>query len=218
MKNEGLTYFLGAMAITAVVAGGIWGGYTLYTRSKNSAATSKKITSILFIGDSNTAASFSYADQLQKQFPNLKIKKIATSGEKTDWMLEQLKKELALNKYDLVAILGGSNDIYALDSITAAQANLTAMYKLVHQYGAKVLAVTPPNHNWYINATAHKQTILQQLVAWIMSNPNADYKINLWDITNDKRFFTEADGYLHAQAPAHKILADKTTQLLKLTV
>lgn len=218
MENSSLKYFLGALGLSALVAGGVWAGYTLYTRSKNNPAATlpKKINSILFIGDSNTAANFSYADELQKLYPALRIKKIALSGAKTDWMLPQLQNELAQNNYDIVAILGGSNDIYALDSITSAQANLTAMYNLAHANGAQVLAITPPNHNWYTLATPHKQAISTDLVNWIMSNTNPDYKINFWDITNNKNFFTQADGYLHAQAPAHKILADKTAQLLNL--
>lgn len=212
MKNEGLKYFFGAMAVGMALGGGAWITYEL-TRSK---AGSSKISSVLFVGDSNTVANFGYADQLQKLYPALRIKKLALNGAKTDWMLQQLQAELAKNKYDAVAILGGSNDVYALDSITSAKVNLTAMYNLARANGSQVLAVTPPNHNWYINDTAHKQQILKELVTWIMSNPLPEYKINFWDITNDKRFFNQGDGYLHAQAPAHKILADKTAQLLKL--
>jgi len=211
---EGATkYFFGFLAIGAAIAGA---GAIIYILSRPKNNVTKPVGSILFIGDSNTAANFSYADQLQKRFPALRIKKIAISGEKTDLMLQQLTTELAQNKYDVVSILGGSNDIWATDKIDGAEANLDAMYKLAHANGAKVLAVSPPNHNWYVNATVHKQQILGDLVNWIMVNPNADYKINFWNITNDKRFFNVADGFLHAQEPAHKILADKVTQILNL--
>lgn len=214
MENNGIKYFFYALAGGALIMGTAWGISYLVKRNKNAAP--QKVNSILFIGDSNTAANFSYADQLQKMYPQLRIKKIALSGAKTDWMLPQLQQELAKNKYDVVAILGGSNDIYALDSISAAQQNLTAMYDLAHANGAQVLAVTPPNHNWYTLATPHKQQILTDLVNWVMSNPNADNKINFWNITNNKDFFTPADGYLHAQTPAHKILANQVVQTLNL--
>ncbi len=174
------------------------------------------IKSILFIGDSNTAEPFSYADQLKAMYPNLNIKKLAKSSEKTDWMLSQLQNELQQNKYDAVSILGGSNDIYALDSIDSAKNNLNSMYVIAHNNGAKVLAVSPPNKNWYVNKTDHKQKILHELIDWINRNPNKDYFINFWDITNNQSFFSSADGYQHAQAPAHKILATETARTLNL--
>ena len=84
----------------------------------------KNINSILFIGDSNTVANYSYADKLRQSFPNLKVKKIAKVGEKTDWALNELQKELSKNKYDIVAVLIGSNDIYALNSNTTGYENI----------------------------------------------------------------------------------------------
>lgn len=174
------------------------------------------VQSILFIGDSNTAANFSYADQLKQRFPRLKVKKVAEVGEKTDWMLRQLNEELKNNKYDVVAILGGSNDIYALANTTGTKANLDAMYKLAHSRGAKVLAVTPPNKDYYVNKTDQKQALLSNLVAWMYGNRNIDFLIDFHKITADKSFFNSSDGYLHANANAHSILASQTAKKLNL--
>jgi len=91
----------------------------------------KKVNSILFIGDSNTVANYSYADKIKKSFPNLRVKKIAKVGEKSDWALNELQKELSKNKYDIVAVLIGSNDIYALNSNTQAKQNLDKIYDLI---------------------------------------------------------------------------------------
>lgn len=177
---------------------------------------SKPVSSILFIGDSNTAANFSYADQLKQRYPKLTIKKIAENGAKTDWMFNQLNSELQNNKYDVVSILGGSNDIYGAGRTDVAKRSLEAMYKLAHARGSKVLAITPPNKNFYVSNTDQKQAMLADLVSWIKNNKNTDYVIDFHSITNNKSFFNSSDGYLHAQAPAHSVLAGQTAQKLKV--
>lgn len=168
-----------------------------------------KVSSILFIGDSNTASATSYADQLQRDYSNLVIKKIAQNGAKTDWMYAQLQNELKTNPYSLVVILGGSNDIYALNYNDSAKANLDAMYKLSHSYGSKVIAVTPPSKNFYVNRTDRKQQLLKDLVSFIKQNKNADHVIDFYSLSNDLSYFNPADGYLHAGPAAHTVLKNK---------
>lgn len=174
----------------------------------------KPIKSILFIGDSNTNASFSYADQLKKLNPELRIKKIVKDGATTDWMLQELKNELKQNKYDAVSILGGSNDIYSSGQINSTKINLNEMYFVSKLNGSKVIAVTPPNKDFYVNKTDQKQKLLYELNDWIKSNIYKDYFFNFWEITKNPNFFTSSDGYLHPQAQAHVILAN---MILKLT-
>jgi len=176
----------------------------------------KPVSSVLFIGDSNTAADFSYADQLKQRYPKLTIKKIAENGAKTDWMFNQLNTELQNNKYDVVSILGGSNDIYGAGRNDIAKRSLDAMYNLAHARGSKVLAVTPPNKNFYVNKTDQKQALLADLVGWIKNNKNTDYVVDFHGITNNKSFFNSSDGYLHPQASAHSVLAGQTAQKLKV--
>jgi hypothetical protein len=176
----------------------------------------KPVSSVLFIGDSNTAADFSYADQSKQRYPKLTIKKIAENGAKTDWMFNQLNTELQNNKYDVVSILGGSNDIYGAGRNDIAKRSLDAMYNLAHARGSKVLAVTPPNKNFYVNKTDQKQALLADLVGWIKNNKNTDYVVDFHGITNNKSFFNSSDGYLHPQASAHSVLAGQTAQKLKV--
>jgi lysophospholipase L1-like esterase len=177
---------------------------------------SKPVSSILFIGDSNTAANFSYADQLKQRYPKLTIKKIAENGAKTDWMFNQLNSELQNNKYDVVSILGGSNDVYGAGRTDTAKRSLDAMYRLTHARGSKVLAITPPSKNFYVNKTEQKQAMLADLVGWIKNNKNTDYVIDFNSITNNKSFFNSSDDYLHPQASAHSVLAGQTAQKLKV--
>lgn len=202
--------------ITISIIGGLVLGLGLIYLSKRKKSLNKD--SILFIGDSNTASNFSYADQLKKKFPKLDVKKIAKVGEKTDWMKKQLIEELSKNNYGIVAILGGSNDIYALGRTDSTKRNLNEMYDLIHKKGAKVLAVTPPNKDFYVSRTEKKQELLYDLVDWMKKNKRIDYLVDFHKITSDKKYFSPSDGYLHANSLAHKILADKTKDKLNLYV
>ncbi len=129
------------------------------------------------------------------------------NGGKTDWMLSQLQQELKSNKYDVVSILGGSNDIYGTNSIDGAKKNLDAMYKLAKSKGSHVIAVTPPNKDHYPKKTDQKQSLLNSLVSWIKSNQNKDEVIDFKAMTADKKYFSAADDFLHPQGSAHKMLA-----------
>ncbi len=174
------------------------------------------VKSILAIGDSNTAANFSYIDQLQKKFPGIKIKKIAQNGANSSWMKSQLQQELQNNKYDIISILGGSNDIYGGVNLGITKSNLDYMYQLSHSKGAKVIAISPPNKDFYTNKTDQKQISLSDLVNWMSKNNNIDYFIDFHKITNNKNLFSSSDGYLHPQSGAHAILENQVKQELNL--
>jgi hypothetical protein len=205
------------IVLGGLIGGAIIGFGLIYLSKKyGKGSVSGKIKSILFIGDSNTAANYSYADQLKKDFPNLTIKKIAKVGEKTDWMKSELEKELKNNKYDVVAILGGSNDIYAGRKLDSAKNDLDYMYNLIHSKGSKVLAITPPNKDYYIKRTEVKQKQLFDLVDWMKSNKNIDYLVDFHKITADKKYFSSRDGYLHANSLAHSILKQQSINQLKI--
>lgn len=183
---------------------------------KSSVAKKGSVRSILAVGDSNTNANFSYADQLRQRFPGLVIKKIAQDGANSSWMKAQLEQELQNNKYDAISILGGSNDVYGGVNIGLTKYNLDSMYRLAHIKGSKVLDITPPNKDFYTQKTDQKQVALHELVDWIKGNRNIDFLIDFYTITNNKSFFASNDGYLHPQAGAHSILAQQVAQKLNL--
>lgn len=170
---------------------------------------SDKVKSVLFVGDSNTFANFSYADKLKKMFPNLIVNKVAKNGATTEWMNQNVRDELKSYNYDLIAVLAGSNDIYGLGRIDNTKKNLDEMYDMARLKGTKVLAITPPNKDFYKNKTEKKQQLLSDLVDWIMSNKKADYKIDFHKLTNDKSLFSASDDYLHPQSKAHDLLAEQ---------
>lgn len=211
--------------LTVVILGGIATAIYLVTKNKNKPEDkkepkknedNKKVSSILFVGDSNTFANFSYADQLKKLYPNLKIKKIAMNGANSDWARTQLERELQNNKYDIISILIGSNDIYGGKSIASTKGNLDAMYNLAHNKGSKVLAITPPSKDFYLERTNAKQNMLSDLINWMKSNKNIDDFINFKAMTPSITFFSSGDEYLHPQAQAHKLLAGRVQQDLQI--
>jgi len=154
--------------------------FFLYNRKK-----SNQIKSILFLGDGNTLADFSYVNKLEKSFPNIFVKKIAKEDATTEWMSEQLRDELKKYKYDVVAILGGSNDVYDLGKIDRAKKNLDEMYSFAHTVGSKVIAITPPEDLSKSKNKTEEKLLLSDLVDWIMKNKIADYKIDFNKMAND---------------------------------
>ena len=170
--------------------------------------------SFLFLGDSTTANSNGYVEKFQKSFPDAKIKKIAESGQKTDWMLTQFKNEIAKgNKYDVVISLGGSNDIFGTLRIDKAEANLDEIYSLAKKMGAKVVAITPPNKSFFPSTTDKHRQLISDFGKWIKSNKKVDIFIDLDKLSNDKNLF--ASDYQHINNQGHEIL--KNDFVKKLT-
>lgn len=152
----------------------------------------------LFVGDSLTAYTQSYADQLKSICPQLRYTKVAKSGEKTDWMLTQLHNTLQTEKPDVIIIWGGVNDIYARNSIALAKQNLTAMYDLAKSAGAKVVAVTIIPTRTYKNATDKTVSLSNELNTWIKGNGAIDAVVDANKALNNgndgtKTEFLQAD-------------------------
>ena len=200
MKNKfiiGGIILVSAIAVTAI---------TYFTIKK---LTKKDLSkaSFLFIGDSTTANTSGYVEKIQTKFPNAKIKKIAKVGEKTDWMLDQLKQELATGtKYDVITFLGGSNDIFGTLRIDKAEANLDEMYSIAKKNGALVVAITPPNKSFFPNTTEKHRQLISDFDKWIRSNKKVDVFIDLDKLVNKKELF--ASDFQHINNQGHVILAD----------
>jgi lysophospholipase L1-like esterase len=177
----------------------------------------------LFIGDSNTNATYSYADLLKKACPQATVVKGAGDSMGTGWMLDRLKAELNKGiKYDVISILGGSNDL-GNPNQEATYDNLNAMYKLAKAHGAIVVAISPPNKNFLWGSTRYCPTSqsnckafpegiqrLDKLVDFIHRNPNKDVFINYNKITDRKDYFLS--DMQHGNPDAQKALFEKFKQ------
>lgn len=169
----------------------------------------------LFVGDSTTASANSFADKLKSICPAAKIKKIAGVGQKTNWMLNQMTNDIKSgSKYDVVTILGGSNDIFALGSIADTKNNLESMYVLAKAQGSKVVAITPPSKLYYEPTTDKHRALIAELTNWIKNNPLVDYFIDLGSLVTDKSLF--ASDNQHITHKGHDILKNEFVNKLKL--
>ncbi len=206
MKN--LFFLLLATLIVAVI-------YVVFKKYRNGRSLASKVsangTSFLFIGDSLTAYSNSYADQLKQQYPNINIKKIAEVGKQTSWMLPQLQTELSSNKYDVIAIWGGVNDIYATGSIANAESNLQQMYDLARNSGAKVVALTVNPTATYNLSTPKTTELTNALNNWINTNNSVDAVVDVNKLVNNGNDGTQ----LYYLQPDNLHLTDAGQQIIE---
>lgn len=170
---------------------------------------------ILFLGDSNTAGSWSYADKVISFCGSSNMKKIAKVGAKTSWMLSELQNELNKNDYDAVVILSGSNDIFGSLSIDSAKTNMNNMLELIKSKGAKSIVINPPSKKYYSNTTnQHKQLILDW--TFFLKNHKLPYKfIDFESITEKDRSLFAGD-MIHINSKGHQLLADQFINDLNL--
>lgn len=204
-----ILFFLGTIATLGLL-------YVLFIRAKARKPFSKispDSGNLLFIGDSLTAYENSFVDQLQKQYPNLNIKKIALGSQQTSWMLPRLRQELASgNKYNAIVIWGGINDIYATDSIDGAKSNLKQMYDVAKRSGASVIALTIVPNATHNLSTRQRTQLTNDLNSWIKANKEVDVIVDVNNLVNDgmdgtKKEFLQSDN-LHLTDSAHLMIKD----------
>lgn len=186
--------------------------------NKAKAGSPNKTKTVLFIGDSLTAANPSYAEFMQTT-KGYSIKKLAVVGISTNKMLPMLQTELQTNKYDMIVVFGGYNNNYAYGTsvsgnLKKTETELQQMYDMAKAKGAKVVAITPPSSTGNINYNADRQQFHNELNNWILKS-NADYKIDLYSLetggknnTKPLAGMTVSDGQ-HLSANAHKLLANE---------
>jgi len=171
--------------------------------------------SFLFVGDSNTAGSSSYADKFMSKCKNPKNKKIAEVGAKTSWMLSKLSSELKNNKYDVVTILGGSNDIFGGIPISESKSNMDKMLRLAKSKGAKVIVITPP-YKGNLSSTTEKQfALIKQWNEFLKNHKIPTKFIDFSKIVQDKSLFAEDNQ--HVNSKGHQILADAYSKKLNIS-
>lgn len=200
MKNK---FVIGGIILASAIAVAAATYYTIKKLTKKDLSRGR----FLFIGDSTTANPNGYVEKIQSKFPNAKIKKIAKVGEKTDWMLQKLKDELATGaKYDVITFLGGSNNIFGTLRIDKAESDLDEMYSLAKKNGALVVAITPPNKAFFPNTTDKHKQLISDFNKWIKSNKKVDIVIDLNNLVYKRELF--ASDFQHINNKGHEILSE----------
>lgn len=158
----------------------------------------KKVPNVLFIGDSQTAAPWSYANRLLNSGAvtgNI----VAKNGANTDWMLRQAKSRISDN-YDAISVLGGGNDGGAKSPENAIQ-NLSQIYKLAKSAGLKVIAISNPTKQYSEKAKSYPSN--DKIADWVNNQ-------SISDVTIDANSFGKpmfSNDFIHMNEEANKKIA-----------
>ena len=159
----------------------------------------KSLKKLLFIGDSQTKPSWSYANKLSAKLGSM-FSKIAENGKQTEWMKNQILNT-DISPYDAIFVFGGGNDISA-NRVGKAQQNLNAIYSYVKNNDKILVAVSPPSKalSTIHNEIQKKQNL--ELRDFVLNHPLPDLKIDATEITN-KSFFSSDNIHLNPAGQNH---------------
>jgi lysophospholipase L1-like esterase len=176
--------------------------------------------SALFVGDSHTIASPSWAEAIKAKFGLGSIAKVAANGKPTSWMLTNLQAYLAKNKApDYIFIWGGTNDAYGSTKIDDITKNIQAMVTLGKSKGSRVIVVqgyAPYNVSYNFDLSkmytgATQSSLINGRNRVIELQKNNQSKIKNADVivppyANFKR--TDSTDGIHLKMPNYKILGE----------
>lgn len=153
---------------------------------------------VLFVGDHQTKANWSYANQLiNSGFVNGKV--VGWTNATTSQLYRILKVNLS-KRYDVVSIMGGDAD--GTGDAQSAISNLEKCYSLAKKYGAEVVAISnptkiylEPQDKYYDDSMYVNNDIISQ---WVTSQTKSDVTINT--LTFGKNSFTKNNYILNASA------------------
>lgn len=167
---------------------------------------SDKKLQVLFIGDSQTAADWSYA-RILKRTKQIDGTIVAKNGASTGAMLTMLQNNIS-DKYDVVSIMGGGND-GASKSPVGAIKNFEAMFELVRGAGAKLVVITNPTKDFvqpgdtYYRKGGYPSN--DKISDWLQTQTSADVIIDTGDF--QEMDFTK--DRVHLDSDAHKRIASQ---------
>ena len=173
--------------------------------AKSSRPGEPKKLNVLFVGDADTRAPFSYARDI------LRTGEITGTISAANVSIDQFPRLLqsSITKaYDVICIMF-SNIIPGKTS--REEEVLQQMYTAAKETGAKVIAITPTSKEFvpYGHVT-HANN--EKLVQWILDQNISDYVVNAYKTTRKKNFFNK-DGLL-LNVEGHEIVARQVLQAL----
>jgi lysophospholipase L1-like esterase len=168
---------------------------------------------ILFLGNSQTASTRGYVEKLQKECGTDTFKKLAKVGAKSDWILEQYQKEIQSgNKYDVVSVMIGGNDIFARKSIDKTKKNLDTLFGLAKKNKSKVIVLSSPTKLFYSKTEPIHLQLADELEDWLNKNKNVDVFIPITKKTENKELF--ASDNLHLNQKGQELVFNELNKLV----
>jgi peptidoglycan hydrolase-like protein with peptidoglycan-binding domain len=168
---------------------------------------------VLFVGDHQTKANWSYANQLiNSGFVNGKI--VGWTNASTAQLYRILKVNLS-KRYDVISIMGG--DVDGKGDAAMAISNLEKCYTLAKKYNAKVVAISnptkiylDPQDKYYDDSMYINNDVIAQ---WVTSQTKTDVAINT--LSFGKNAFTKNNYILNSTA--NQVIAEQwKADVLKL--
>jgi GH24 family phage-related lysozyme (muramidase)/lysophospholipase L1-like esterase len=165
---------------------------------------SKKKIRVLFIGDNETNADWSYA-RLLLRTRQITGNIIARNDVSTSSVLTMLQNSIS-EKYDVVSIMAGGNDGASRSPYSAIK-NFEAMFSLVKNAGAKLVVITNPTKEFVTSRDKYYKKdgypSNDKISNWLQTSTPADVVIDTGE-------FTELDftkDHVHLDTDAHKQIA-----------
>ena len=171
--------------------------------SEQNTSTSKP--RVLFVGDSQTAANWSYAKKLLAS-KRVTGKIVAKNGANTAKVLNMLQSNIS-KKYDIISIMAGGNDGAAKSPFGAIE-NFKSMFELVKKYGAKLVVVTNPSKQFvkkgdeYYKKGGYPSN--DDISKWLRTQAPADVVINTSNFDN----VDFVKDHVHLDSDAHTEIAN----------
>jgi peptidoglycan hydrolase-like protein with peptidoglycan-binding domain len=165
---------------------------------------SKKLN-VLFVGDSQTAAPWSYANTLIKS-GRVTGDIVAKNGASTSAVLQMLRSNIS-DEYDVVSIMAGGNDGASPTPLNAIE-NFKSMFQIVNQHGAKLVVVTNPTKRFiqpgdsYYKKQGYPSN--DKISNWLATESDAYAVIDTGDF--NKADFTK--DHVHLDSDGHFKIAD----------
>jgi flagellum-specific peptidoglycan hydrolase FlgJ len=172
-------------------------------QAKSAKTVKPKKLNVLFVGDADTRAPFSYARDI------LRTGEVTGEISAANVSIQNFPRLLSTTKnYDVICIMF-SNIIPG--KTTREEEVLQQMYTTAKETGAKVIAITPTSKDYvaYGHVT-HANN--EKIVQWVLNQNVSDYAVNAYKTTNKKNFF-EKNGLL-LNADGHEIIAQQVLQAL----
>ena len=161
-KTAKVISVIAAILLPSVIA---YGGYLAYARFERKKYI-KKIKTILFLGDSQSASNKSYADIISSNM-EWEYSKHAKVGAKTEWVYKEYLQDE--NYYDAVAVMIGGNDVWALGNSDKAIQNLKSIKSVANNRNQILILISPPSKDFYSD-DEYKLLEYNKIAMWMRSN------------------------------------------------
>lgn len=159
------------------------------TKRKSDTSAKSKQLNVLFVGDADTKAAFSYSrDILKSQEIDGRISAANVSIED----FPRLMQTAIAKQYDVVCVMF-SNIVPS--RTTQAEEILQQVYNAAKEFDAKLIAISPTSKE-HVPYGHVKYANNEDIAKWVTKTQNiSDYTINAYQLTNKKTMF-DTDGLL----------------------